>query len=84
MSLATAKDRDPQPLTWHSQSAEEVLSQLGSTANGLSAQEAAGRLAANGLNELKEGKHISPLKFFLGQFKSLIIWMRNARRQKKD
>src|SRR6185503_17852150 len=36
---------------------------------------AAQRLAADGPNELKEGKHISPLQIFLGQFKSLIIWI---------
>ena len=52
-----------------------MLAQLGSTATGLSAQEAAQRLAANGPNELKEGKRISPLQIFLGQFKSLIIWI---------
>jgi len=59
---------------WHNRSAEEVLAHLGS-ATGLSAQEAAQRLAANGPNELEEGKRISPLQIFLGQFKSLIIWI---------
>src|SRR6185436_15219438 len=65
----------PQGKAWHSQSAEGVLAQLGSAATGLSAQEAAQRLAANGPNELKEGKRISPWQIFLGQFKSLIIWI---------
>ena len=60
---------------WHSLSAEEVLEHLGSTATGLSAAEAATRLAANGPNELKEGKRISTLQIFLDQFKSLIIWI---------
>ena len=60
---------------WQSMDAEEVLAKLGSVATGLSAQEAAKRLAANGPNELKEGKRISPFKIFLGQFKSLIIWI---------
>jgi len=60
---------------WHSQPAEEVLAQVGSSATGLSAQEAAQRLAADGRNELKEGKRISPLQIFLGQFKSLMIWI---------
>jgi Ca2+-transporting ATPase len=60
---------------WHSQSADEVLAHLGSAATGLSASEAAQRLAANGPNELKEGKRISPWQIFLGQFKSLIIWI---------
>jgi Ca2+-transporting ATPase len=65
----------PKGEAWQSQSVEEVLAQLGSAATGLSATEAAQRLAANGPNELKEGKRISPLQIFLGQFKSLIIWI---------
>ncbi len=65
----------PKGKAWHSQSVEEVLVQLASTANGLSSQEAAQRLATNGPNELKEGKSISPVQVFLGQFKSLIIWI---------
>jgi Ca2+-transporting ATPase len=60
---------------WHSQSVEDVLAKLGSAPAGLSATEAAKRLAANGPNELKEGKRISPWRIFLGQFKSLIIWI---------
>jgi Ca2+-transporting ATPase len=60
---------------WHSRSAENVLAHLGSTATGLSAREAAQRLAANGPNQLKEGRRVSPLKIFLGQFKSLIVWI---------
>ncbi len=60
---------------WHRQSAEDVLGKLNSTPTGLSAQEAAKRLAADGPNELKEGKRISPFQIFLGQFKSLIIWI---------
>ena len=51
------------------------MAQLGSAAAGLSAVEAAKRLAANGPNELKESKRISPLQIFLGQFKSLVIWI---------
>ncbi|MCD2452546.1 HAD-IC family P-type ATPase [Methylicorpusculum oleiharenae] len=61
--------------TWHRLSVEDVLTQLGSSAAGLSTQEAAIRLAANGPNALKEGKRISPLRIFLDQFKSLIIWI---------
>jgi len=57
------------------QSAEEVLAQLGSASTGLSAAEVARRLAADGPNELKEGKPISLLHMFLAQFNSLIIWI---------
>ncbi len=60
---------------WYSQSADAVLAQFGSAATGLSATEAAQRLAADGPNELAEGRRISPLRIFLGQFKSLIIWI---------
>ena len=72
-ALATASK--PKGKAWHSQSAEKVLAHLGSAATGLSVQEAAKRLAANGPNELKEGKRISPWQIFLSQFKSLIIWI---------
>lgn len=65
----------PQKQAWHSQSAEDVLAQLGSAATGLSAREVARRLATDGPNELQEGQRISPLQIFLGQFKSLIIWI---------
>jgi len=65
----------PPGKVWHCLSAEEALAQLGSTATGLSVQETAQRLAANGPNELKEGKRISPWQIFLGQFKSLIVWI---------
>lgn len=60
---------------WHTQAFDAVLSHFGSTADGLSGQEAATRLAAHGLNELVEGKRIRPIQIFLGQFKSLIIWI---------
>ncbi len=75
MTTAPAIAAQPKGEAWHSQSAEEVLAQLGSAATGFSAAVAAQRLAANGPNELKEGKRISPLHIFLSQFKSLIIWI---------
>jgi Ca2+-transporting ATPase len=65
----------PKGKAWHNQSAEEVLTHFGSSATGLSAQEAAQRLTADGPNELKEGQRISTLRILLGQFKSLIIWI---------
>ena len=66
---------DPTDEVWHNRSAEEVLTHVGSSAQGLSAPEAARRLAAEGLNELIEGKRTSAIQLFLGQFKSLIIWV---------
>jgi Ca2+-transporting ATPase len=75
MTPAPPSTEQPKGEAWHNRSAEEVLAHLGSSATGLSAQEAAQRLAADGPNELKEGKPVSPLQIFLGQFKSLIIWI---------
>ena len=75
MTAAPAIATQTKGKAWHSQSVEAVLAQLASTADGLSSQEAAQRLAINGANELKEGKPISLLQMFLGQFKSLIIWI---------
>ena len=65
----------PKGEAWHNRSVEEVLTDLGSSVTGLLAAEAAQRLAANGPNALTEGQRISPLQIFLGQFKSLIIWI---------
>jgi magnesium-transporting ATPase (P-type) len=75
MTSASASTEQPKGKAWHSHSVEEVLAQLDSAATGLSTAEAAKRLAVNGPNELKEGKRISSLQIFLGQFKSLIIWI---------
>ncbi len=75
MTSVTGIDTRPKSKDWHSQSSEDVLTQLGSSAAGLSAQEAAQRLATDGANEIKEGKRISPVQIFLGQFKSILIWI---------
>lgn len=60
---------------WHTCSAQEVLEKIGSSAAGLSVREAAERLARNGANALMVGRPIRPLQIFVGQFKSLIIWI---------
>ena len=52
-----------------------MLEQLGSAVTGLSASEAAKRLAEHGPNELREAAPISPWAIFLGQFKNLIVWI---------
>jgi len=52
-----------------------MASDVGGSANGLSAAEAARRLTAAGPNLLKQSKRIHPLRIFLAQFKSLIIWI---------
>ena len=75
MTPMPAIAEQPKDKAWHSQSAQEVLAQLGSSEAGLSSSEATQRLAADGPNELKEGKRITALQIFLDQFKSLIIWI---------
>ncbi len=67
----------PQPKDeiWYTRPGESILLQLHSSPGGLSAAEAATRLAADGPNELQEAPRISPLQIFLGQFKSLLIWI---------
>jgi Ca2+-transporting ATPase len=60
---------------WHSRSADEVLEQCGSSANGLTATDASARLAAAGPNELTAGTRVGPLKILSGQFKSLLVWI---------
>ena len=65
----------PASQLWHTLPAAEVLAEVASATAGLSSSEAAMRLAANGPNALEEGKQIGPLDLFLGQFKSLIIWI---------
>jgi Ca2+-transporting ATPase len=60
---------------WHTLSPTEALKELSSAEQGLTDEEAAKRLAANGANELTEKKPVSPLTVFLGQFKNIIIWV---------
>ena len=59
----------------HSKTIEQVFRELKTTDKGLSQSEADERLKQYGLNEIKEEKKISPLKIFLGQFNSIVIWI---------
>lgn len=70
-----ASSASPQVAAWHSQEPQAILQKLQTSIRGLSASEAAQRFLVNGPNELKEGKRISPWQIFLGQFKSLIVWI---------
>ncbi len=61
---------------WHARPIAELASSLQTDlGRGLAPEEAAARLARYGRNELRKGKAISPLALFLGQFKSLVIWV---------
>jgi len=66
---ATAK-ADP-----HTRETAEVLTEFGSSVDGLDGKEAARRLAADGPNELKSGARVNPLHILLNQFKSMLIWI---------
>ncbi|MBI2851698.1 MAG: calcium-transporting P-type ATPase, PMR1-type [Chloroflexi bacterium] len=58
---------------WHELEAQEVLSVLNSSRHGLTAAEAARRLAEFGPNELVEKRKVSPWMIFLEQFKNFLI-----------
>ncbi len=58
---------------WHKLSIDQVLHSLGSCRDGLTAEDAAERLARYGTNELKETMKRTSLMMFLGQFNDFLI-----------
>ena len=58
---------------WHTLSADEAAAQLGSSASGLTAAEAAKRLAEHGPNELQAAQRASPWALLAAQFKNVLI-----------
>lgn len=60
-------------MIWHQTEETRVLEALRTSRNGLSTEEAAGRLREYGPNELLEKKKRHPLNMFLAQFKDLMI-----------
>ncbi|WP_219837738.1 calcium-translocating P-type ATPase, SERCA-type [Paenibacillus sp. R14(2021)] len=60
--------------TWHGMETAELAEALNASLDtGLSPEMAADRLVQNGRNELAEGKKVSPVKLFLGQFKDFMV-----------
>jgi len=59
----------------HSKPVQQVFKELSTSEKGLSQKEAEQRLKQYGLNEIKEGKKISAWEIFIGQFKSIVIWI---------
>ena len=59
----------------HSKTIQQVLKELKTADKGLSQSEAEQRLKQYGLNEIKEAKKVSPLKIFLEQFNSVVVWI---------
>ena len=66
---------DPTPPQWHALSAAEALTRLEATQDGLSAQEAAARLARHGANRLPQAAARGPLRRLLAQFDNLLIYV---------
>jgi len=60
-------------MKYHAQTKQEVLKGLHSSEKGLTNEEVELRIKKSGLNEIREGKKISPIKIFLSQFKSFIV-----------
>jgi len=58
---------------WHQKQVEEVFTEVGSSAAGLSNEEANARLLKYGANELIEKKKKSPFMMFFDQFKDFMI-----------
>ncbi|MFA4956822.1 MAG: calcium-transporting P-type ATPase, PMR1-type [Candidatus Methanoperedens sp.] len=68
MSMANLKQTN-----YHDQDIEAVLKSLGTSAGGITEQEAAARLNTHGLNEIIEEKKISRLKMLISQFTGFLI-----------
>ena len=58
---------------WYQKAEEEVLAELHTSMEGLSAEEAAGLLTSKGENVLEEGKKKSTLQVFAEQFRDLLV-----------
>ncbi len=62
-------------MKFHQSTSEEVLKHFSSTINGLSEREAEERVARYGPNEIRRDREISPIKIFLAQFNSFIVYI---------
>ena len=62
-------------MDFYKKEVKDVLSELKSSLKGLTEDEANRRLLEYGYNELKEGKKISVLKLFFGQFNSFVVYI---------
>ena len=60
-------------MQWHLKSIEDAFKELGTSAEGLSQEEASSRLLLHGPNELLEKKKKTALVMFLDQFKDFMI-----------
>jgi magnesium-transporting ATPase (P-type) len=72
-AMAASSD-SPTARDWHARAAQEVLRALGSSAQGLGAEEAARRLQEHGPNALPEPPRRHPILRFLAQFNNALIY----------
>ena len=62
-------------MKFHQVKAEEVLKHFSSNINGISEKEAKARLTQYGQNEIQRKRKISPVRVFLSQFNSFIVYI---------
>jgi magnesium-transporting ATPase (P-type) len=72
MTMTTAAAR---PRSWHTETVERVLAELGARPQGLTTEEARERLARYGPNRLRPPARRGPLVRFLAQFHNLLIYV---------
>ncbi|WP_137285639.1 cation-translocating P-type ATPase [Halorussus salinisoli] len=62
-------------MDWHSPSLEEIYEELDATATGLSTEAATERREQVGPNEIESDQQRGPVRIFLAQFSSALIWV---------
>ncbi len=62
-------------MNWYSEPMDKVLSELNTSEDGLSTEEAEKRLKEHGENRIKESEMDSPLKILVNQFKDNLIYL---------
>jgi Ca2+-transporting ATPase len=62
-------------MNFYQVTSEDVLKHLSSSINGLTEREAQERLAQYGPNEIRSEGGISPIRIFLSQFNSFIVYI---------
>ncbi|MDY6774721.1 MAG: HAD-IC family P-type ATPase [Halobacteria archaeon] len=60
---------------WKTETADEVIEELGTSEDGLSSDEAEARLEEYGSNEIRDDEEISPLRILVSQFDDFLIYL---------
>ncbi|GCF12390.1 ATPase [Haloarcula mannanilytica] len=72
---ASEESPDGSDSQWYARPVEDVFDALASSEGGLTGDAAASRLDAEGANEITSTEARSPLRVFLSQFSSALIWV---------